>query len=271
VQHVVSRTVRDSAALLDVSAGPFPGDGVIAPPPARPYAELIAVPPDRLRIGLMAASPSTDTDAQCEAAARQAAHLLAGLGHEVIEVHPGVLDRSDELGQLFAVAWSVGAATNLLTLGDWIGRPLTEHDVEPSTWMLAEAGRAYSGVDLQRAQNGMARVRRDAAAWWADGFDLLLTPTTAQPAPPIGHVTSAVDDPARPFWRSVPYSTFTSVWNVTGQPAISLPTAVDAGGVPLGVQLVAAYGGEDLLLRLAAQVEAEVRWDERLPAVPDAR
>lgn len=268
VQHVVSRTVRDSAALLDVSAVPFPGDGVIAPAPDRPYAESSALPPRPLRIGLLTRAPDGDTDPQCRAATEAAGRLLADLGHRVDEAHPAVLDDPRRLGEVFGVTWSVGAATSLLTLGDWIGRPLTADDVEPSTWALAELGRSYSGVDLLRAQNAMSAIRREAAAWWADGWDLLLTPTTAAPAPPVGHVTSSPDDPTRPFLRSIPYSAFTSVWNVTGQPAISLPVATDDGGVPLGVQLVGAYGREDLLLQVAAQLEAELRWDRRLPAVP---
>jgi amidase len=266
VQHVVSRTVRDSAALLDASAGPFPGDGVVAPAPGRPYAEVIGAPPGPLRIGLMASAPGADTDPQCRAAAEAAARLLADLGHHVEPAHPAVLDESQRIGRVFGVAWSVGAANSLLTLGDWLGRPLTADDVEPSTWALADAGRACSGVELARAQGEMAAIRRAAAGWWAHGWDLLLTPTTAAPAPPIGYVTAADDDPTRAFWRSIPYSAFTSVWNLTGQPAISLPTAVDDGGVPLGVQLVGAYGREDLLLQVAAQVEAELRWDRRLPA-----
>jgi amidase len=268
VQHVVSRTVRDSAALLDVSAGPFPGDGVIAPAPHLPYAESSVLPPESLRVGLLASAPEGDTHPRCRAAAEAAGRLLADLGHRVDEAHPAVLDDARRLGEVFGVTWSVGAATSLLTLGDWIGRPLTADDVEPSTWALAELGRSYSGVDLLRAQNAMAAVRREAAAWWADGWDLLLTPTTAAPAPPIGHVTSSPDDPTRPFLRSIPYSVFTSVWNVTGQPAISLPAGTDDGGVPLGVQLVGAYGREDLLLQVATQLEAELRWDRRLPAVP---
>lgn len=268
VQHVVSRTVRDSAALLDVSAGPFPGDGVIAPAPHLPYAESSVLPTESLRVGLLASAPEGDTHPRCRAAAEAAGRLLADLGHRVDEAHPAVLDDARRLGEVFGVTWSVGAATSLLTLGDWIGRPLTADDVEPSTWALAELGRSYSGVDLLRAQNAMAAVRREAAAWWADGWDLLLTPTTAAPAPPIGHVTSSPDDPTRPFLRSIPYSVFTSVWNVTGQPAISLPAGTDDGGVPLGVQLVGAYGREDLLLQVATQLEAELRWDRRLPAVP---
>jgi amidase len=268
VQHVVSRTVRDSAALLDVSAGPFPGDGVIAPAPHLPYAESSVLPPESLRVGLLASAPEGDTHPRCRAAAEAAGRLLADLGHRVDEAHPAVLDDARRLGEVFGVTWSVGAATSLLTLGDWIGRPLTADDVEPSTWALAELGRSYSGVDLLRAQNAMAAVRREAAAWWADGWDLLLTPTTAAPAPPIGHVTSSPDDPTRPFLRSIPYSVFTSVWKVTGQPAISLPAGTDDGGVPLGVQLVGAYGREDLLLQVATQLEAELRWDRRLPAVP---
>lgn len=263
VQHVVCHTVRDCAAILDVEAVPFPGDGVIAPAPPRPFAELAAEDPPRLRVGLLPRSLTTGTHPRCEQAARDVAAVLSSLGHTVEEAHPAALERAAELGQIFMVSWSVIAAANLAALAGQLGRPLTPDDVEPSTWALAEAGRGHTGVELAGAQSASAALRRELAKWWAEGWDLLLTPTTAEPAPRIGDLTSTPEDPMRPFWRSVPYATFTSIWNLTGQPAISLPAGLDDGGVPVGAQLVAAYGREDLLLQVASQLEAELRWSER--------
>jgi amidase len=267
VQHVVSRTVRDCAAFLDVSAVPFPGDGVIAPPPARPFAREVGTDPGALRIGLLPRSLATDTDPACEAAARQAAGLLESLGHRVEEAHPPPLEQVNELTQAFMAVWAANAANSLVTLGSFIGRELTADDVEPTTWLMAESGRTYSALDLARAQGAMGRFRREMAAWWAGGFDLLLTPTTAASAPMLGDLVATPDDPLRPMWRSAPYGTFTSPFNITGQPAISLPLGVDESGVPLGAQLVAAYAREDLLLQVAAQLEAAAPWADRRPPV----
>ncbi len=267
VQHVVSRTVRDCAAFLDVGSVPFPGDGVIAPAPSRPFADEVGADPGSLRIGLLARSLSTDTDPQCELVARDLAALLESLGHRVDETHPAPLGQVRELTEAFMVVWGTNAANNLVGMGRLIGRELTADDVEPTTWLMAESGRGHSALELAQAQSAMSRFRREMAAWWADGFDLLLTPTSAVPAPMLGDLVATPDDPLRPLWRSAPYSAFTSVYNVTGQPAISLPVGADDGGVPLGAQLVAAYGREDLLIRVAAQVEQAAPWADRRPPV----
>jgi amidase len=261
VQHAVTHTVRDTAAILDVSWPPFPGDGVIAPPPVRPYADEVGAEPGRLRIGLLDHSLGSDTDAECTQAARDAAVLLESLGHEVVESHPAVMDRADEFSQAFMANWAVGAAASLVSLEPFLGRPFTEDDVEPGTWALAEMGRAFSGADLAVAQGQMHVMRRDMSEWWAvDGFDLLLTPTTAAAPPRVGALASSEENPLQGLFGSVPYAAFTSPFNTTGQPAISLPTHLTADGLPVGVQLVAAYGREDVLIRVAAQAEAEVGW-----------
>lgn len=261
VQHVVSHTVRDTAAILDVSWPPFPGDGVVAPPPARPYAEEVGVDPGRLRIGFLDHSLAGATDDECTTATRDAAALLERLGHDVVESHPEVMDRADEFAQAFMANWAVGAAASLQSLEPFLGRPFTEDDVEPGTWALAEMGRAFSGADLAVAQGLMHVMRREMSVWWADGgFDLLLTPTTASPPPPIGELASTPEEPLRGLFGSMPYAAFTSPFNATGQPAVSLPTRITAAGLPVGVQLVAAYGREDVLIQVAAQVEAEVDW-----------
>jgi amidase len=268
VQHVVCRTVRDCAALLDVSAVPFPGDGVIAPPPGRPFAAEVGADPGALRIGLLDHALGGDTHPECTAAARRAAQLLDGLGHHVEEAHPEPLDRL--VGDLsFLASWTVNCKANLIRLADLLGRDLGPDDVEPTTWALAEMAADFSAVDLAKAQAAQHRFRREMAAWWRpDGdYDLLLTPSVAAPPPRIGDLLAVPEEPLRPLLRSAPLAAFTTWFNTTGQPAISLPVHRTPDGLPIGAQLAAAYAREDVLLAVAAQLEAELRWAELLPPV----
>ena len=262
VLHVLARTVRDAAALLDVEAVPFPGDSVIAPRPLRPFAESVTREPERLRIGLRVGSPGdgrVEVDPECVAAAERAAALLERLGHTVEPTGPPAL--SDErLLANFAKTWGVGTAFALDQVGSLLGRPVAEEDVEAATWFSAERGRETPGTDLLKTQNAQQLFGRAMAAWWADGWDLLVTPTTARPAPRIGELVSTPDNPLQSFIGSLPYGTFTLPFNLTGQPAISVPMGQTADGLPLGAQLVAAYGREDLLLAVAAQLEATNPW-----------
>jgi amidase len=265
VQHVVSHSVRDTAAVLDATWMPFAGDGVVAPPPGTPWVDEIGVT-EPLRIGILDhALGGVPTDPECTTAARRGAELCAALGHEVVEAYPDELDRMGDHGALVTTMWAVGATASLASLGDLLGRPLVEEDVEPGTWALAEWGRSFSALDLAMAQGVMGGVRRKLAAWWEE-FDLLITPTTAAPPPVLGQLVATDDEPLRGLIGSTPYATFTAVFNQSGQPAISVPLHRTAAGLPVGTQFVAAYGREDLLVRIAAQLEQEVRWaDERAP------
>ena len=267
VVHVLARTVRDTAALLDVQAVPFPGDTVVAPRPERPFAEEVFRKPGRLRIGLRVDSPGdgrVEVDPECVAAAERAALLLEELGHTVEVTGPPAL--SDErLLANFAKTWGVSTAFALDQVGELIGRPLTEEDVEPATWFSAERGRKTPGTDVLKTQNATQLFSRAMAAWWDDGWDLLITPTTARPAPLIGELVSTPDNVLQSFINSLPYGTFTLPFNLTGQPAISIPMGQTAGGLPLGAQLAAAYAREDLLLQVAAQIEAATPWPHLPP------
>jgi amidase len=272
IELAVTRSVRDAAGILDAIHGPAPGDPYAAPPPARPYVQEVGADPGRLRIGLMT-SPSGgafETHSECVAAAEDAAKLLEELGHHVEPSHPEALDDPDYIPN-FLVRWTAGVDWNIRYWGRKIGRELGPDDVEPCTWALAELGRAHTAADLLRAMEWAQASTRRVASWWAeDGFDLLLTPTCAEPPPLLGEFEAPADNPAEPIMRSVPFATFTAGFNTTGQPAISLPLHQTADGLPSGVQLVAAYGREDVLLRVAAQVEVARPWAERVPAVRTA-
>ncbi|HEX8207853.1 MAG TPA: amidase [Solirubrobacteraceae bacterium] len=267
-EHVLTRSVRDSAAVLDAVAGLAPGDPYTAPSPARPYAQEVGTDPGRLRIGIRTAPPGRqiETHADCETAARTTAKLLEGLGHTVEEVELPFLDVED-LVQHFLVRWSGGVAWNLDYWERKTGRKPTEADVEPCTWALAEMGRTQSAADLLSAIERHQVLGIQIAQWYESGFDLLLTPTMAVPPPPIGSFEHPPDQPLLPIALATPMAIFTSGINMTGLPAISLPLHTNDEGLPIGSQLVAPYGREDVLLRVAAQLEQAAPWADRRPPV----
>ena len=268
VEHVVTRSVRDTAAILDAVAGYVPGDPYTAPPPARPFRAEVGADPGRLRIGLHTRAPGgqSDVDPDCVAAARETARLLESLGHRVEEGYPRALD-DPEAGRASLAVVTTWTARDLAFWSERTGRTIGPRDVEPMIWGIAELGRGVSGVQYVRAVEEMQRFTRHMAGWWADGFDLLLTPTLVEPPPRLGEFDATPDDPLHGFSRGGAFVAFTLPFNVTGQPAISLPLHWSRAGLPIGVQLVAAYGREDVLLRVAAQLEEARPWRDRRPPV----
>ena len=266
IEHAVTHTVRDSAALLDVAAGALPGDPYMAPPPARPFLQEVGAPPGRLRVGVLATQPSGQSiHPECAAAARDAGKLLQSLGHEVSESHPAALDDHEALRQTILVV-SAWTARDLDFWSERTGRTIREADVEPMIWALAEMGRPISAPDYIKSATHMQLWARRVAAWWND-FDLLVTPTIPDPPPPLGEFDPEPDAPLAGFARGGHFVMFTMPYNVTGQPAVSVPLAWSSAGLPIGVQLVAAYGREDLLFRVAAQLEEARPWRGRRPAI----
>jgi len=267
-EGVVTRSVRDTAALLDVVAGYMPGDPFTAPPPARPYRDEMGASAGRLRIGLMTRAPGggVAVHPDCVAAADAAARTLAGLGHTVEAAFPTAMDDPDAVID-FAVVVTSWIVRDLEYWSERSGRPINAETVEQHNLTLFEMGRGQTAHGYIQAVERLQTHARKMLEWWASGFDLLITPTMAEPPPRLGEFTPTPDDPTRGFSRSIPFAIFTSPFNITGQPAVSLPLARSAGGLPIGVQLVAAYGREDLLLRVAAQLEEAVPWRDRRPPV----
>ena len=264
-EFVVTRTVRDAAALLDVTAGAMPGDPYAAAPPERPFADAIRVTPTRLRIGCMRRAPrGMPLDPDCLAAVDRMAHVLADLGHVVEESHPDALDDHDSV-QHYVNVVSANTARALDAWGGKLGRTLGAEDVETLTWFLSERGRGMSAPDLLATLEWVHAFGRRLVAWWGTGFDLLLTPTTAAPPPALGELTSTSEEPLRPFVRAAPFGAFTFPFNMSGQPGISIPTHWTANDLPVGSQLVAAQGREDLLLQVAARIEEAAPWAGRRP------
>jgi amidase len=261
----VSRSVRDTAALLEAVHGPAPGDPYVAPPPLRPYMEEVGADPGKLRIALWT-EPTIDQDADPEvvAAARAGAKTLEGLGHTIEEPDLSGLGAIDMV-EPFLTRWAAGQAQALDQLGTVTGSPIEPEDVEPLTWALAEIGRARSAGEYLTAVGQHQAMSRMIAGLYESGFDLLLTPTMGEPPPPLGTFDDSGPDPMVAFERAFVAGCFTAIFNATGQPAISLPLHWTDDGLPVGVQLVAPLGGEDLLLRVASQLEQAVPWADRTP------
>ncbi len=266
ISHAVTRSVRDSAAILDAISGPMPGDPYTAPPPARPYAEEVGRAPGRLRVGVLTSTREIESHPECATAVRNAARLLESLGHRVEESYPEPLDHAAETGQNFTVLVTAWVAAALDYWGAAIGKPVPEESVEPGTWSFAELGRACPAPIYLQAIDWMNGYTRRMAQWWENGFDLLLTPTITAPPPRIGELAGSRENPGN-VEKLLALIAFTPPFNITGQPAISLPLHWSADGLPIGVQVVAAYGREDLLLRVAAQLEEASPWATRRPPV----
>ncbi len=264
----VSISVRDTAAVLDAVHGPCVGDPYFAPLPARPYVEEVGAEPGNLRIGVLhgALNPRLPTHPDCKAAAAAAAKLLEGLGHRVEESWPECMGE-EEFSFRFGSLTFVGTAADLDYWGAVVGKTIGPDDVEPYTWDLAERGRAITASEYIQNVDWLHAYNRRLAAWWEGGFDLLLTPTFIDPPTPLGAFEPTQEEPLRGMLQALRCAHLPSFFNMSGQPAISLPLHWTEGGLPIGVQLVAAYGREDLLIRVAAQLEAAAPWADKLPPV----
>lgn len=268
VRGALARSVRDSAAVLDVMSGQMPGDPYTAPRFDRPLAEEVGADPGTLRIGFTTDAPEhmTTVDPICVKAARDAAALLSELGHQVTEDAPPALDDPELVadGTVLLSSWINWE------LADWsktIGRELTEEDVEATTWAFGRMADDIKVADYIAATERLDAAARSAAQWWAGDFDLLLTPTLPMTPPKLGTFDSPPDNPLHGILVAASLITFVVPFNISGQPAISLPMHWTDDGLPVGVQLVAAQGREDLLVRIAAQLEEARPWADRRPPI----
>ncbi|WP_063726774.1 amidase [Streptomyces sp. RTd22] len=264
VPAVVTRTVRDTAAVLDAVSGGAPG-GRGGPPPLPPggLAALVGREPGRLRVGVLAHAP--DHAPQVVDAVRDAvldtARILERLGHRVEEAHPAPMLDPRCLTAFFD-ALSVTAAQSVEALTRELGEGPGPGDLDPVTRFWVRRGREITGLELADALAWQNGLRAGMARWWQE-FDLLLSPVFATPPLPVGWPWREQDG----LRKSVDVLTFTAPFNTTGQPAIAVPAALTESGTPIGIQLAAAYGREDLLVRVAAQLEAERPWASHRPPV----
>jgi amidase len=259
----VSRTIADSAALLDVLQGYEIGDATWAPPPAEPYSVTVQRSPRRLRIAFTTVSPlGTPVDAVAVQAVRDAARLLASLGHEIEEATPPSWEFEGFIGT-FMTLYAAGIASGVRWGASVTRRPPSPELVEALTWGFYELGMSKSMPELLEANAQLLGVARRLVAFFA-GYDALLLPSLGTRPLPIGTLDTMSPDWQGAFRTAATFSPFTAQWNLTGQPAISLPLFHGDDGLPLGIQIVGKPLGEDTLLQLGAQLEAAQPWADRL-------
>jgi Asp-tRNA(Asn)/Glu-tRNA(Gln) amidotransferase A subunit family amidase len=263
--HAVTRSVRDSAALLDASAGPEPGDPYWAPPPARPFLEELGTPPGKLRIAYTNKPfNGSPIDPQCKAAVDDAAKLCEELGHEVEEAAPAI-DYAT-LGQATRTVVGANILANLRERAAVLGRDWTASDVEPLTRATAEDGKNLDAARYAASTRTVHAVGRQVAAFFAD-HDLILTPTMAAPPKPLGVLSQSNPNPQEYLGHLLQTIGFTQLMNVSGVPAMSVPLYWSAEGLPIGIQFAAPFGEEARLFRLAAQLEQARPWAKRRPEI----
>lgn len=265
-EHAVTRSVRDSAALLDATSGPQAGDPYAAPPPARPFLSEVGADPGRLRIGFITKGITTGTaHPDCVAAVEDAARLCEGLGHHVEETSLSSIN-GQMLTDAFMTVWAAGNAAMADSLSYAVGRKHTPEEMEPATNVLIEMGRRRTAPEYLIAIQMLQVFSRRVAALF-EGFDVLLTPTLGEPPLPLGSFDSTPENPLAGMQRAVQFVPFTPLFNATGQPAMSVPLYWNSEGLPIGTHFVGRFGDEATLFRLASQLETARPWKDRHPAV----
>lgn len=264
-EFALTRSVRDSARLLDAVAGPMPGDPYSAPLPETSFADQAARDPGKLRIGVMRdTSREIAVHPDCIRAVDETAKLLESLGHDVELAHPPALEESEVVAHYVRIV-ATNVAQAVHAWGEKLGSEIGPEGVEPLTWSLAQQGKAMSAQELLASIDYIHSFSRRLSSWWEGGFDVLLTPTTAQPAPELDVLVSNEAEPLKAYFLAAPYGVFTLPHNLSGQPGISLPLHVSEEGLPVGSQLVAQVGDEGMLLSCAAQLEEAAPWIDRVP------
>jgi amidase len=266
-EFALTRSVRDAAALLDAVAGPDPGAPGHPVPPARPYRELIGTPPGRLRIAWTATPASgAKVDPECEKAVHETVRLLEGLGHTLIEDRPRY--DWDSFLENVNVIWGAFGVASIDFAAAVTGRKPGPDNLEAVTLASYEDGKHYSAIDLLNAMTHCNVVSRQVGAFF-EKVDVLVTPTIARLPAPLGELNQNREGMTAMEWtrQIFSYVPFTPVFNVTGQPAISLPLHWSADGLPVGVQIAGRFGDEATLLCLAAQLEQARPWAARRPPI----
>ena len=263
VIHAVTRSVRDSAALLDATAGPEPGQTLIAPAPSGTFLDAASRAPKALRIGLVT-TPITRSpvDPECTKAAADAAKLCESLGHKVEHVDLPV-DPMEFFGA-FGVVMGVGTVTRIQSREKQLGRTVTEDDLEPLIYKRYQANKSLTAEQLATARTTLGKVARDVALL-QEKYDILLSPTMAKPPVELGKLSLNQDN--APYEReAISASAFTMLFNATGQPSMSVPLHWTPDNLPVGVMFTGRYGEETTLYQLAGQLEQAAPWFDRVPA-----
>lgn len=263
--HAITRSVRDSALLLDIAAGPSPGDPYHAPATEGPFLDELGKPPGRLRIAFTTMPPSGVTvDPRCAAAVLDAGRLCEALGHKVEEASP------DVDGEAFQKAMSViidaNTAAMLDARAETVGRQPGLEDVEYITWRSAKSGREMPAAQLVQAIQAIHRTGRQMARFF-QSFDVLLSPVLVQPPVPLGFLNTQTEDVKAYVNSLFQFFGFTGLFNATGQPSMSVPLYWSDENLPIGLLFSGRFGEDAMLFRLAAQLEQARPWRDRRPVV----
>jgi amidase len=261
----VTRTVRDAAAILDAISGSFPGEPYYPPTLPGPLSAEVGRDPGKLRIGFLD-RPGAENyldDPECREAVTKTAQLLESLGHSVEASGPAAMFEP-EFGRQFATIIAADTEASFRAFEQVLGRPISDDEIEPRNLTYRSWGGSMPAVDYLNARVWLGMWTRRMAEWWVE-HDILVTPTLGGPPPELGWFTA--NGPAGEGDRIVSFIPYTAQFNMTGQPAISLPLHWSPNGLPVGVQLVASYGREDLLVRLASQLEQAAPWADKRPPV----
>ena len=269
VEHVVTRSVRDSATVLDATAGTEVGAPYAAPAQARPYAEEVGADPGRLRVAFTTSATSgAPVHADCVAAVEATAKLLEDLGHHVEEAWPPFEPQDRKAGnELFMLLASALNAASMIDFEALTGRPSRLEDVEISTRACIEHGQSLSAIDLIQAVNRMHKIGR-VVAKFQESHDILLSPSLASPPIPVGGLLAPHNPNLAAHIDNIfGFAPFTPLGNVTGQPAISLPLVHNDENLPVGLHFAARFGDEAMLFQLAGQLEQARPWAGRHPDI----
>ena len=263
--HVLTKSVRDSAAMIDVTLGPSTGQLYRQPPPIKPFFEEVGESPGTLKIAYTDENlRGRPVHSDCVKAVHDAADLCSELGHVVDNASP-VLNY-ELYSEAFLVLWSLSNYTRIFNISRNKRQKIEKDLVEPVTWAMYERGGRYGVIDYFQALQVLQETTYSFAKFLSD-YDVFLTPTLAEPPVPLGTFDATYDDPMRGFERAIRFTPFTSVANATGLPAMSMPLYWNSKGLPIGSQFIGRYGDEATLIRLASQIENARPWTQRRPPI----
>lgn len=261
--HVVTRTVRDSAAVLDATHGNVQGDPYWAPPAPESFLSQVSIDPGRLKIGLTDVPPfGGQPDAEVAAGLQRTADTLVGLGHDIEQISWPV--GADFVNEIFMTIWMAGCASGIHNFARITGRQPDEALFEPLTWSFYQLGKLIDASTYLLAVGGMQSVAREIAAAHAE-YDVVLTPTLGKAPLELGEIDTTQTDIEAQSEKLLGFAAYTPLQNMTGQPSINLPLHMSNDGLPIGMMFTGRFGDEATLYRLAGQLEREMPWRDRRP------
>ena len=264
-EHVLTRSVRDSAAVLDATAGNEVGSFYHAPPQKGSYLKALNEPVRKLKIGYCLDTPmGGKVHEDCRKTVEEAVELCKNLGHELVEMPLKMPFNGRQIGEIFTGLWAAGATSALAMRKKMTGRETPKSAVEPLTWGLYQLSQQLTAADYELARLGMHKIARTLMLQFEE-IDVWLSPTLALPPVPIGFIEQNPENPLAAMSKASEFSPMTAIFNISGQPAASVPTYWSGENLPIGVQIVGQFGDETTLFQLANQMEREVNWQERVP------